>query len=182
MLHINMINHPLPDWFVLIEQWVPRAMGQTGITFPFLAGALAFKRGAQSVSVAELRQLLDDIVSRPIQGFATEIRWCHNIDAPVLTVARIEQALPFRSSFRAPNGQISLGFSEDVQSSFGGLDCGCADVCLERLIEYSAPHTTKGHFSRVRDLSTSEFRYGAFVSREVAYIQSTIMSSSPSGV
>lgn len=176
-----MLDRPLPDWFVLIEQWVPRRMGQTGITLPFLAGALAFKRGAQSVSMAELRQLLDEVISRPVQGFATEVRWCHNIDAPVLTVARVEQALPFRSSFSAPNGQASLGFSQDVQSSIDGLDCKRADTCLERLIAYAAPHAAAGNFSRVRDPSNSEFGYGKFLPNEVAYIQSTIMASSPSG-
>jgi hypothetical protein len=171
-----MTDNSPPDWFVLIEQWVPRGMGQTGITLSFLAGALAFKRGAQSVSVADLRHLLSEIVSKPVPGFATEVRWCHNIDAPVLTVERIERVFPFKSSLPGPNGQASLGFSQDLQSSVGGLDCNSADRCLEKLIVYTAPHAASGNFSRVRDPINFELGYGAFLPNEIAYIQSTVMA------
>ena len=34
-----------PDWFILIDQWVPENLGEHGVTLPFLVGALAHKTG-----------------------------------------------------------------------------------------------------------------------------------------
>jgi hypothetical protein len=108
--------------------------GETGITLPFLCGALALSRGETMFSINDLRKLLGEIISRPVAGYVTEIRWCNTIDAPVLTVSRLEDALPFAHTFKAQNGQISLGFSED-SSGFFGFDCHCSNLCLEKLIE-----------------------------------------------
>lgn len=165
-----------PDWFVLIEQWVPRRMGQTGITLPFVCGALALKRASSSVSVADIRRLLHEVVSRPYSGHVTEVRWCHNIDAPVLTVAEVGLALPFRSTLWSPAGQVSLGFSEDAHSSFGGLDCTDGSSCLDRLVSHAEPHVTKGTFSRVRDVKSGEFTFAAFLPAEIRYIRDTILA------
>ncbi|MEO5558955.1 MAG: hypothetical protein ABIO49_04225, partial [Dokdonella sp.] len=66
---MNIKNLDRPDWFVLIEQWVARGMGQTGITLAFLSGALAFKRGATSSSEAELRKVLADLIETPVDGY-----------------------------------------------------------------------------------------------------------------
>ncbi|MFH1871099.1 MAG: hypothetical protein ABIK82_17395 [Pseudomonadota bacterium] len=173
----DMSQQSTPDWFVLIEQWKPRQMGETGITLPFLVGALAYKRGSPSVSEQEVRALLDEIVCRPVSGFVAEVRWCNNIDAPVFTVSPVGHALPFKSSFSGGTG-VTLGFSQDAQAKYGGLDCTSAADCLERLASHALPHVAAGNFSRVRESGKGAWGWGAFLPKERAYIEETIMASS----
>lgn len=59
-------------------------------------------------------------------------------------------------------------------SPFGGLDCDCADNCIEKLIEYSAPYTEAGNFSRVYDDQTKSFIYSTFRSGEIEFIRSVL--------
>lgn len=164
-----------PDWFVLIEQWKARGMGQYGVTLPFLVGALGYKSGRSALSSNNIRDLLQEIVTNPVTGYVTEVRWCQNIDAPVFSVARTNDRskMLLKSYFSAQNGEMSLGFSQDLQSMFG-LNCSGSEECLDKLIHYAAIHVEKGQFSRMLNTTTEQHEYGAFSPKEKQFIKDTI--------
>lgn len=78
-----------PDWFMLLEQWKPRRMGELGVTLPFIVGAWAYKAGQTDLGAQQVRNVLEDITKHPVEGCVTEVSWCNNISAPVLNTTRI---------------------------------------------------------------------------------------------
>ncbi len=162
-----------PDWFVLIHDWKAKGMGQVGITLPFLVGALTVQK--ETAATQDIRTLLKEIVENPQAGFVTEVRWCPNVQAPVLSVSSLKDPgkLPLKSYFVAKNGQRSFGFSQDVQSMFG-LNCSGKAECLEALVSDAAPHVEKRAFSRTTNPTTWEREYGPFTPDEEQFIRSTI--------
>lgn len=167
-------NPLLPDWLMLMRQWLEHQMGNTGITLPFLAGALAIKRGENRVSVDGLRSLLDTMISNPLSGHFVGVRRCGNIQAPVLSSLPLDDPLIRKCEVRSPNGEVSLAFSPDAMSLFGGLDCDCASSCIEKLIQYSLPYCEAGNFSRVYDSESKCFIYSTFRSEEIEFIRSVL--------
>src|SRR5437762_2088533 len=126
-----------PDWFVLIEQWVPRKMGENGVTLSFLVGALALKGGRSGhLDERDVRQVLDDITAHPVEGYVTEVIWCPHIDAPVFTVKRTDTRARYRmrptvafhrtvgvgeSLVFGPNVYNRPGWGQDAAASFERL-------------------------------------------------------------
>src|SRR6266480_3790299 len=108
-----------PNWFILIDQWKPQKMGYHGVTLPFLVGALAHKSGRRRTTLEDIKQLLDDIVNRPVEGYITEVSWCHDIDAPVLNVRRLDDVYRLKATASiSPTsvGRESISFSLNLQS------------------------------------------------------------------
>ncbi len=153
-----------------MRQWLEQGMGNTGITLPFLAGALALKRGETNVSADGLRTLLDTMISSPLSGHFVGVRWCGDIQAPVLSSLSLDDPLIRQCEVCSPSGQVSFAFSSDAMSPFGGLDCDCASSCIEKLIQYSLPYTEARHFSRVYDGDFKGFIYSTFLPREIEFI------------
>ena len=149
-------------------------MGEYGITLPFLVGALGRKSGQLSFSNADIRKLLHEIVNNPMPGYVTEIRWCPNIDAPVLTVSRLdENHMPLACCFCGPGNKVSLGFSLDAQSLFG-LNCKEPDECLEKLIQNAVTYVNKSQFSRNYNLENGRYEYGNFTDKELHFIKDAV--------
>lgn len=159
---------------MLMRQWLEQRMGNTGITLPFLAGALAFKRGENSVSADELHSLLDTMISSPLSGHFVGVRWCGNIQAPVLSSLSLDDPLMRQCEMHSLSGLVSFAFSPDAMSHFGGLDCDCALSCIEKLIQCSLPYTEAGNFSRVYDGESNGFIYSTFRPREIEFIRSVL--------
>jgi hypothetical protein len=170
-----MPNMQLPDWFLLVRDWRTTRMGTVGITLPFLVGALAAKANNPKPSVEDILDLLHEIVDSPVKGYVTEIRWCPNTDAPVLSVAATDSvfSLPLKSHFSTVTGGTSLGFSEDIHSMFG-LNCSSCKECLEALVANARPYVEAKTFSRVCDPKTGERTYGDFSEKERQFIVNTI--------
>lgn len=166
---------PNPLWFRLIERWVPEHMGQTGITLPFLAGAIARQRGVRSVSVDELHSLMQQLIDSPVNGFAVSVSRCPNIKAPVLSMSSVSKAMPFDGCvFLDTNENPVLGFSCNVQSSLGGFGSSNPGECLERLISDAAPHCSIGNFSRRFNDTRNEYEYAEFSPKDEKYIDGQI--------
>lgn len=150
-------------------------MGAVGVTLPFLVGALATKANNPQPSVQDIRLILQEITVAPVDGYVTEVRWCPDTDAPVLSVAATASkfALPLKSHLSSTTGQPSLGFSEDIHSMFG-LNCSGNSECLEALISNARPHVEARTYSRNRNLKTGERTYGDFSEKEKQFIVNTI--------
>jgi hypothetical protein len=72
-------------WFQLVKKWKDSGRGTYGLTFPFLIGALAeLNKTAPTRKIIE--ELLDTIIRNPTTGFYSEVRWCGNINEPVISV------------------------------------------------------------------------------------------------
>jgi hypothetical protein len=167
-----------PDWFVLIEQWVPRKMGQTGVTLPFLVGALALKAGRSGhLAARDVRQVLDEITTHPVDGYVTEVIWCHYIDAPVFTVTRADARDRIRPTVavRLPVGVgESLVFGPNVYNRPGwGQD---AAASFERLVADAAEPVSMGTYSRRPKQGTINFEHADFSEKERDYIRDMIMT------
>jgi hypothetical protein len=166
----------MPDWFTLISEWRKKSMGAYGVTLPFLVGALGYKTKKSGLGLDYVRNLFNDIINCPVDGYVTEISWCPDIDAPVLRVSPINNPfpMPLKSTFSCSGGGITLGFSENIHSVLN-LDCKGASDCLEKLIAYAVNHLESGHFSRNRNNLTGDYEYGGFLPKELDFIHKTII-------
>ncbi len=168
-----------PDWFILIERWVPERMGELGVTLPFLVGALAFKAGDMQLNSSHVRKLLSEMSANPVHGYVTEVSWCPNIGAPVFNTKATDSPERMKSSagIAHPSGHgQSLVFGPNLLTHWG---CTDPSVLLDRLVEDATEHVSKGRYSRKQKLGTTEFEYGDFLPGEIAYIQKMIMTSQP---
>ena len=166
-----------PDWFILIEQWVPKGMGQHGVTLPFLVGALAHKSGQVDLNDQHVRDVLDDITQHPVDGYVTEVSWCHEILAPVLNVKRINAPVRMRTSVAIahPSGKgESLVFGQNLESRWDSKD---PLALRDRLAEDATGPVSRGEYSRKPKQGTIEFEYGSFSPKELEYIRHSIMTS-----
>gem|GEM_PF-2155087 len=166
------------DWFVLIDQWTKRKMGDYGVTLPFLVGALGYKAGEKSLGASHVRELLAEMVNYPVEGYLTECRWCDDIEAPVFSVVQLDSPykIQINSSFPRPDGNgHALGFSPDLQSEYGGLGCKEAVACIDKLVAYASVYVEKSNFSRNRCENSGEYEYGPFHERDIQFITETIL-------
>jgi len=167
-----------PDWFILIERWVPEGMGEFGVTLPFLVGALALKAGDTRLNSSHVRTLPEKIIASPVHGYVTEVSWCANIAAPVFNTKAIDSPERMRSpaGMAPPSGhEQSLVFGPNLLSHWC---CTNPSVLFERLVEDATEHVSKGQYSRIRKPGTTEFEYGHFLPGEIAYITKMIMTPS----
>lgn len=149
-----------PDWFALIEQWKAQNMGEYGVTLPFLVGVLGISAS----------QLLHEITTDPVPGYVTEVRWCAELRAPTLSVTTTDKSkMRFESFVSGPNDKPSVGFSKDLQSTFG-LNCKGADDCLKKLADHAATAIAKKTFSRNRNSKTNSYEWGPYSQSEIQFI------------
>ena len=168
-----------PDWFILIEQWKPKGMGEYGPTLPFLVGAIAYKSGYTDLNVQQVRDVLNEIAQHPMEGYVTEVRWCHDIDAPVFNTRPIDfpYKMPSSVAIPRPSGKgESIVFSQNLQSSFH-FDSTNPSTLIDRLIEQAMGPISEGLYSRQRKAGGIEYEYGEFQAIDLGYIHKTIMLS-----
>lgn len=136
---------------------------------------MGYKLIQSMFSSDDIRNVLKEILNNPVAGYVTEVRWCGNINAPVFSVSRTDDArrMPFASHFSAQTGEVALGFSQDLQSMFN-LNCSGNEDCLEKLVKYAAPYVEQGHFSRVRNKTSGQLEYGPFTENDRKFIEETI--------
>lgn len=134
-------------WFRLIKQWKDSGRGHYGLTFPFLVGALA-KLKAQEPTREFVGSLFLSIMENPIPGYYGEVRWCGDINEPVLSVNPIDRldSVSIKDDFKVCK-ITSLAFTTDLMSMFH-LNCENAEECLEKLIERTHEITKDALFSK----------------------------------
>ena len=77
-----------PDWFVLMQAWVIQNHGDRGLTLPFLVGALAYKKGKTQTTMDDAKELLEEMITKPVPNYVTEIAWCSALLCPFLPPRR----------------------------------------------------------------------------------------------
>lgn len=158
-----------PFWFNIIQQWKLMGKGQYGVTFPFLMGAIAHKNSEKT----DIESVFQLIINEPVDGYYSEVRWCGNIDEPVVSIKKIEDItkVAIKASFSARSSDItSLGFTEDLMSFFH-LDCTTADECLRKLISYTEKYVSNGHFSKELNRETFEREFTVLSSDDIKFIE-----------
>lgn len=168
-------KHIHTGWQILLREWIERGMGNTGITLPFLVGALAIKRGKHFASEVEVRELIHTIVSHPVQGHFVGIRRCQNIQAPVLSLLSLKDPMIRKCKLYSSDGQLSIAFSPDAMSKISGLDCKSVSGCVEKLILHATPHAATGKFSRQFDPQSKSFIYTNPTQSELEFINASLM-------
>lgn len=146
----------IPFWFTIIEQWVLMEKGEYGVTFPFLAGAIA-KKNNQEIDESFVKNLFQEIVSKPVTDYYCEVRWCGNIDEPVVSVKQIEDIhkVSIKSKFICEKSKnATLAFTTDLMSMFH-FDCSNSKDCLNKLINMTFEKARDGKFSKNDGVFTS---------------------------
>ena len=167
-----------PDWFILLDQWKQKGRGEFGHTLPFLVGAIAYKYGQTDLSSQHIRNFLNEIAYNPVEGYFTEVRWCHDIDAPVFNTRPNDwpYKLPSSVAIPHPSGEgKSIVFSKDLQSSFH-LNSTNPETLLCRLAEQATGPISQGRFSRNRKKEGIGYEFREFSAADLEYIHNTIMA------
>jgi len=134
-------------WFQLVKQWKDSGRGVYGLTFPFLVGALARIQDREPTKEF-ITELFASIIDNPVAGFYGEVRWCGNIDEPVISVNPLERlaTVSIKDSFK--HGEVTtLAFTTDLMNMFH-LNCEDAKECLGKLIELTNEITQNSVFSK----------------------------------
>lgn len=158
-----------PFWFNIIQQWKLMGKGDYGVTFPFLMGALAYK----STEETDISSVFQSIINEPVDGFYSEVRWCENIDEPVISIVKLENItkVAIKAGFSARGADTtSLAFTEDLISFFH-LDCKTADECLSKLIFYTGKFVSNGQYSNQLNRKKFEREFAPFSADDIQFIE-----------
>lgn len=154
-----------PFWFNVIKQWKDMGKGEYGVTFPFLVGALANQLDKEPTKEL-VEETFENIKSNPVNGYYCEVRWCGNIDEPVISVKELKELanITLQADYKVGD-MVSLGFTMDLMGMFH-LNCDTAHDCLLKLISYSLEHVSKGGFSK------NAGKFTSFTSDDIVFINS----------
>lgn len=154
-----------PFWFNIIQQWKEMGRGHYGVTFPFLVGAVALDK-ERKPDRALITWVFDEMKSNPVDGYYCEVRWCGNIDEPVVSVNLVENApkVSLEADFQVEE-TITVGFTTDLMDGFH-LDCKTFDEAVVKLISYTHKSTKDEFFSK------NKGKFTAFTSADIEFIES----------
>ncbi len=159
-------------WFTIIKQWREKGMGENGVTLPFLVGALT-RQGNEFPIEQSVESVLNAIIFHPVPDHYCEVRWCHQIDEPVISVEKIEtmSQKAIKEKYTDNSGHPSLAFTEDLMNQFG-LNCSTKEECLTKLISRTQMHTEKGEFSK------NNGSFGDFTDDELEFLDRISVTAS----
>lgn len=157
-----------PLWFYLIQQWREKGMGEYGISFPFLIGAIA-KENNIEINRKFIEKIFDEIINNPVEDHYCEVRWCGNLDEPVASIEKVGSLKhkSIQADFRDKNNNVSLAFTTDLMSMFT-LNCSTREECVEKLITRALGKAEKGLFSKNNGV------FGDFTESEVRFISDVV--------
>ena len=138
-----------PFWFNIINQWKQMGKGEYGVTFPFLVGAI-LETSHEVLSKKFVRGVFQEIVHNQISGFCCEVRWCLDIDEPVVSMKKLSEPSKvfIGSEFKSKNtDEVSLAFTTDLMG-MTNLACTTNMECLEKLINLTLQKSEQGLFSK----------------------------------
>jgi len=152
-----------PFWFNIIEQWKKMGKGSYGVSFPFLVGAISHS-ASDDIDRQYIEDIFTEIESNPVKGFYCEVRWCGNIDEPVVSTKPLSdlKVVSIKGKLDG-NKQVSFGFTEDLMGMFG-LDCKTANECREKLIDRTLQYVEGGNFSK------NHGKFTPFSNPDIAFI------------
>ena len=165
-----------PSWFNIISEWRSKGMGEYGVTLPFLVGALAYEKGHDKVSLNDTLTLLTNMIENPVDGYMVVIRWCGNIEEPVISMKALDDPLELaiKDGYTRPNDrEFSMAFTVDLMSMLN-LDCKDAEECKSKLANRAKNYVENGLFSKNFNPETQNREFGRFSERDIEYIKSVI--------
>lgn len=161
-----------PFWYNIILQWRTKGMGKYGVSFPFLIGAIAMNNKS-SISLSLIYSTFQEIINNPVEGNYCEVRWCGNINEPVVSIesaVNIEKK-SIQAKYHDKNNNISLAFTKDLMSMLT-LNCSTKEECLDKLIARTLKKVESGFFSKNNgvfgDFSPCELEFIHNVSKDLA--------------
>ena len=165
-----------PSWFNIISEWRSKGMGEYGVTLPFLVGALAYEKGHDKASLNDTLTLLTNMIENPVDGYMVVIRWCLDIEEPVISMKDLNDPfnIVIKDGYHRPNnGGFSMAFTEDLMSMFN-LNCKDAEECKNKLADRTKSYVENGLFSKNFNPETQNREFGHFSERDIAYIESVV--------
>lgn len=161
-----------PFWFQLIKEWRAKGMGQYGVSFPFLAGAIAKKYGGD-INEEFVKGMFIKIIEHLATDYYCEVRWCGNIDEPVVSIESSDtiKNKSIQAQYTNEAGEPSLAFTTDLMSMFT-LNCKTKEECLKKLIDRTLENAEKGLFSKNNGV------FGDFTADEIKFIEDVYSTSS----
>ncbi|MEW8342228.1 MAG: hypothetical protein AB2708_20465 [Candidatus Thiodiazotropha taylori] len=160
-----------PFWFQLIKKWREKGMGHYGVSFPFLVGAITNKYGGD-INEEYVRGTFAKIIEHPAADYYCEVRWCPNIDEPVVSVepSNTINNKSIKAQYTNNDGEVSLAFTNDLMSMFT-LNCETKEECLTKLIARTLENAEQGLFSKNKGV------FGGFTVKEMEFIEDVYSTS-----
>src|SRR5439155_12438428 len=106
-------------------------MGRTGVTVPFVVGALALKAGHNhSLNADDVRQVVDEITQHPVEGYVTEAPpWFHLTEAGRRALANVNRDPSNPAGYLKHLQTQKVSLSSVTESYLKeGLDCYVAGL------------------------------------------------------
>lgn len=154
---------PLPPkeavlWLRILNQWVPRGMGNTGPTLPFLIGASRLNSPAAGrPDISDMSRLLAALHNSTTHYI--KIEECGTLHQPVAAEYSRTYVMSAEELVRKPSGTGSLHISKQYQHS-GDLEAACASLWA-----ITEDALSQQHYSYHVD------RYGTFTPRDLSFIR-----------
>lgn len=159
-----------PFWFNVISEWKKREMGEYGITIPFLVGAISIANNVEA-DACLIINIFSEMKNNPVNNYYAEVRWCGNINEPVVCMKKIEdlKKVAIKGKLMSEN-QVSFGFTQDLMSMFN-LNCTTPEECLEKLINIGVLASKTGCFSK------NNGKFSPFTKNEIEFIKDVALWS-----
>lgn len=128
--------------------------------------------------IKHVQKVIDEIAYNPVEEYFTEVRWCHDIDAPVFNRREINCPYKLTSSVEIvrPSGEgKAIVFSKDLQSEFN-FNSTDPQTLLDHLIQHAIEPVAQSKFSRCHKKDGTGFEFREFSDVDFEYIQNTIMA------
>lgn len=151
-------------------------MGEYGVTLPFLVGALAYEKRQEKASLNDVHALLTEMIENPVDGYMAVIRWCGNIDEPVISLKALDDPLmvAIKDSYPRPEGDgMSVAFTQDLMSMLN-FNCETAEECRNKLANYAKSYVEEGCFSKNLNPETQRREFGRFSVKDIDFIKNVI--------
>lgn len=160
-----------PFWFNLIKQWKEVGMGHYGVSFPFLVGAVSRQSG-EAITKEYIETLFQKMINDPVKDYYCEVRWCENIDEPVVSIEKSSAInnKAIQARFESTENHPSFAFTTDLMSMFN-LNCSTKEECIEKLISRTLRIAEEGMFSKNKGI------FGDFTLRELEFIENVVAST-----
>ena len=123
-------------------------------------------------------EIMEEIISNPVDGYVTQVQQCPNISETVLSIAKVadkKHRVIFKSAFIPSGGEIeSLVFSSNFHSKYDLKDKNETE-CLTRLLNDAEAHIGKGEYSKIK-YDSGKYIFSDFTDREIQFVKSTIIT------
>lgn len=169
-------SNTVPDWFKLISAWREKSPSgeHGGLTLPYLASALAWKNERRDAEREDVENLLNDIITTPVEDYVFHIKLCSELNYPVINY--YERDSVFRAYERGTEIERpkTTETSLEIEDSIAGyLEVPAVSQSLiEALLDMAEESLKHGMQSRIK--INGEYQNAPLQREDIMFIEDTL--------